>query len=177
MPERRGREGGNSLRAWGREFWRPFEELASGASWPALDMVEDDKNVKLRVDLPGMDPKDVDVEVSGNTLTIRGNRQDEWTENQRGVVRRERVSGSFMRSVTLPEYVDAGQIDARYERGTLTITAPKAPGRGPQRVAITGSEQNRGQPGQITASSPGGAEEGQQDTGAQERSGGRGRSR
>jgi HSP20 family protein len=132
-------------------LWRDFEQdplatvsalparLGSLAEWPAVDIAEDDKAVTFRVDVPGLDPNDINVEVSGNLLTIRGQRADEWTEKQRGVRRRERVSGSFARTITLPSYVDASKAEASYQNGTLTITIPKTPGKEPKHVPVTAS--------------------------------------
>jgi HSP20 family protein len=116
-----------------------FRQLGSLAEWPAVDIAEDDKAVTLRVDAPGLDPKDISIEVSGNQLTIRGQREDEWSENERGVRLRERVSGNFARTLTLPSYVDPGKIDARSKNGTLTITIPKVEGKGPTRVPVSAS--------------------------------------
>jgi len=112
------------------------ETLDQITSWPAMDVAEDDKTMTIRLDVPGLDAKDVDIEVSGNQLTVRGQRHDEFKEEKKGVFRRERYSGSFARSVTLPAYVDPGKVDARYDKGTLTITVPKIPGQGPRRVPI-----------------------------------------
>ena len=134
-------------RQWDRDPWSALKTLPQQfgslahfggglANWPAVDMAEDEKSVTLRVDVPGLDEKDLDVEVSGNLLSIRGSRQDEWDENKHGVRRRERISGSFARTLTLPSYVDAQKIEARYDKGTLHITVPKVPGQGPKRVRI-----------------------------------------
>ena len=112
------------------------ESFGAPGDWPAIDMAEDDNAVTLRVDVPGMDASDIDVEVSGNVLTLRGQRTDEWSHDRKGVYHRERRSGSFVRTVPLPEYVEADRIEARYDRGTLTLTAPKAPGKGPRRVPV-----------------------------------------
>ena len=132
-------------RAWrdfasfGHEPWSALSTLNDFAGWPAVDTAEDENSYTVRIDVPGMDPKDVELEVSGNVLTIRGSRRDEWGDEnkRRGVIRRERRSGTFLRSVPLPDYVDADRIEARHENGTLTITAPKIPGKGPRRVPLT----------------------------------------
>jgi HSP20 family protein len=104
-------------------------------AWPAVDVSEDDHAVTLRVDVPGLDEKDLDVEASGNLLTIRGSREEEHADGKHR--RRERLTGSFVRTVTLPSYVDASALEARYDKGVLTITAPKQPGKGPRRVKVS----------------------------------------
>ena len=121
--------------------WRGLEDrLASVGErftpWPAIDAAEDDKGITLRVDVPGMEAKDVEVEVSGSQLTVRGKREEERKEEKAGWIRHERHRGSFTRSVTLPAYIDAGKVEARYDKGVLTLTAPKIPGEGPKRVQV-----------------------------------------
>ena len=124
-----------------RDPIRALRALSSQAErlteWPAVDVAEDDKAVTFRVDTPGLKAEDVDVEISGNLLTIQGRREDEWTDNGRGVRLRERMSGTFMRTLALPPYVDASKAEASYQNGTLTITIPKIEGKGPRRVAVT----------------------------------------
>lgn len=120
---------------------RAFDEglmpqLGSWTQWPAVDIAEDEKVVTLRADLPGVEAKDLDVEVSGNALTIRGSRQEEKKEEQGGYRRQERRFGSFSRTISLPNYVDAGKIDARYDKGVLTVTVPKIPGHDSKRVSV-----------------------------------------
>ncbi len=127
------------LREFDRDPWSMPSALGSLSDWPAMDMAEDDKSVTLRVDIPGLDARDVDVEVSGNLLTVRGQRDDEWSDTKGGVHRRERRSGSFARTVTLPSYADAEKVEARYDKGTLTLTVPKIPGKGPKRVSVSAS--------------------------------------
>jgi HSP20 family protein len=102
----------------------------------AIDAAEDDKQITLRVDIPGLDPKDVEVEVADGLLTIKGSRQEEKTEGNGGPYRHERYSGSFTRSLTLPSYADAQKVAARYDKGVLTIEVPKVPGKGPRKVPI-----------------------------------------
>lgn len=126
-----------------RDPWSMFDRLserlgALAAPWPAVDVSEDDNAVTVHCDVPGLDAKDLDVRVSGNLLTVSGSRQDEWSDKKGGVRRRERVSGSFSRTITLPAYVDADRVEARYDKGTLTVTVPKIPGKGPRRIAVQG---------------------------------------
>jgi HSP20 family protein len=88
------------------------------------------------VDVPGINAKDIEVDVSGNLLTVRGSREEEKKSKTGGVWRHERHSGSFLRTVTLPTYVDSAKVEAKYDKGVLTITAPKIPGAGPKRVPV-----------------------------------------
>ncbi|MDB5304936.1 MAG: Heat shock protein, partial [Phycisphaerales bacterium] len=150
-------------RQLGRVFdrlWRTFdpdvlsglEDLAAPlADWPAMDMAEDENAVNIRVDLPGIDPDEIDIQVSGNVLTVSGVRQDEWSDNDRGVRVRERVVGRFTRTVTLPPYVDPQRIEASYDRGTLTITIPKIAGQSPRRVQVSSAQASDGSRGQGAA--------------------------
>lgn len=130
-------------REFDRDPIRALRTLSSQAErlaeWPPIDVAEDDKSVTFRVDVPGLKPEDVNVELSGNLLTIQGRREDEWTDNGRGVRLRERMSGTFSRTLALPPYVDGGRADATYQNGTLTITIPKVEGKAPRRVAVTSS--------------------------------------
>ncbi|HYE20567.1 MAG TPA: Hsp20/alpha crystallin family protein [Tepidisphaeraceae bacterium] len=115
---------------------RVSERLSTLAPWPAVDVSEDENAVTVRCDVPGLDAKDLDVQVSGNLLTVSGSRADEWSGKKRGVRRQERVSGSFSRNITLPDYVDGQKVEAKYQKGTLTVTVPKVPGKGPRRVTV-----------------------------------------
>ena len=115
-------------------FSERFNRLTS---WPAIDVSEDENAMTIRCDIPGLSEKDLNVEVSGGLLTISGQRDDEWKDQRRGLRRHERVSGSFSRSMTLPDYVDADKCEAKYHNGTLTITLPRIPGKGPKRVPVT----------------------------------------
>ena len=126
-------------RIWGDLAGDPWSALNSFdmpafKPWPAVDVAEDERAVTLRADVPGIDEKDLDVEVAGNVLTIRGSRDEEHEDKSRR--RHERVTGRFVRTVTLPSYVDPAGVEARYEKGVLTVTVPKVPGRGPKRVKV-----------------------------------------
>ena len=92
---------------------------------PAVDISEDDSSYKLTAELPGMSEKDVEVVVSGDTLTIRGQKQQEREQKEKEFYLSERSYGSFQRSFTLPDGVDADQIDAQFSKGVLTVTLPK----------------------------------------------------
>ena len=119
-------------RVWSGKFTAPDEISV----WPAIDIKEDERTFSVRADIPGLEAKDLNVEVSGNTLSISGYREEEETEDKNGCSYSERRSGSFERTVTLPPYVDGSKIDARYEKGVLVVTAPRIAGQGPKRVAV-----------------------------------------
>ncbi|HEV3047464.1 MAG TPA: Hsp20/alpha crystallin family protein [Solirubrobacteraceae bacterium] len=108
----------------------------AGRFVPAVDLVEEDERYVLRADLPGVSEQDVKVEVQDNVLTVSGERRSEREERKEGYHRVERASGSFSRSLALPEGVDAQQIQARIEHGVLEVSVPKPARRAPHRVAV-----------------------------------------
>lgn len=113
---------------------------ANGASrrWiPAMDLVESENDFVLRADLPGLTEGDVKIELQDDVLTISGERQAEHEERKEGYYRIERSSGSFARSLTLPEGVDAAKIKANFERGVLEVRVPKPELRKPHKVEIS----------------------------------------
>jgi HSP20 family protein len=136
--------------------WEPMRELTSlqgemnrlfstffddnGGSvrrWvPAMDLVERDDHLVLRADLPGLSEDDIRIEVQDSVLTVSGDRKTEHEEKREGYYRMERASGSFSRSVTLPEGIDADKIDASFDKGVLEVRIPKPEERKPQRIAI-----------------------------------------
>ena len=106
-------------------FWR--RELTLAAT-PAVDVVEKDNAYEISAELPGLDENNIEVKVSNNTLTIRGEKQEDKEEKKKGYHLRERHFGSFERHFRIPEGVDADKIDASFKKGVLTVTLPKAPG-------------------------------------------------
>jgi HSP20 family protein len=110
-------------------------------SWiPALDIVENDDDYVLRADLPGLTEQDINVELRNDVLTVSGERKSEHEERKQGYHRVERSSGSFRRSVRLPEGVSPDSIRATFERGVLEVTVPKPEQQGPHKVQITAGE-------------------------------------
>jgi len=123
-----------AFRSFQRDPWRAFEV---GLPWPPADVSETDKAFSVRLDVPGLREQDLNVELSGNTLTVRGNRTEEQESKGNGhTYRHERYTGSFARTITIPDYTDADKAEAKYDKGVLTITLPKAPGEGPKRVPV-----------------------------------------
>jgi len=104
---------------------------------PAMDLVEEGSEYVLRADLPGLDEQDVTIELDERVLTIAGERRSRSEERKDGYHRYERASGSFSRSLTLPEGVDPDAIRASFERGVLEVRIPKPEERKPRRVTIT----------------------------------------
>ncbi len=120
-----------------------FDAPAAGAGqtptrrWlPAMDLAETDDEFVLRADLPGLGEDDVNIELEDNVLTISGERKSEHEERNEGWVRVERASGSFSRSLTLPEGVDPERVRASFDRGVLEVHIPKPEQRKPRKVTI-----------------------------------------
>jgi HSP20 family protein len=106
---------------------------------PAADIYETADELVVALDLPGVDPKMVDVSVENNVLTIRGQRQFDEKQNKDSFHRIERSYGAFARSFTLSTFVDADKIRASYKNGVLNISLPKAEAAKPKRIQIAGS--------------------------------------
>jgi HSP20 family protein len=113
---------------WGR-FDRPFGMLdpAFGGGMPRADVVETDKAVEVSVELPGMDEKDIDVSLSDDVLTIKGEKKAEREEKKEGCVLSERSFGSVYRTIPLPAGVDSAKAKAEFKKGVLNVTLPKRP--------------------------------------------------
>ena len=116
---------------------------------PPMDLVEAEDHFVLKADLPGLGEGDVSIEVQDGTLRISGERKAEHESRERGWYRLERAHGSFARSLTLPEGVDADGISAEFDRGVLSVRIPKPEERKPRRVEIkagSGTNGNGGTP-------------------------------
>ncbi|MFP4638629.1 MAG: Hsp20/alpha crystallin family protein [Spirochaetaceae bacterium] len=103
---------------------------------PSLDVRDEDDQVEVTAELPGVDRKDIDVSVSGNVLTIKGEKKDEHEEEKGGYYHRERWSGSFQRSVTLPDAIDADKVNAEMKNGVLHISFPKREEVKPKQISV-----------------------------------------
>ena len=116
----------------------PWPEMkAPLVSWPAIDVAEDDKALVIRADVPGLEAKDIAVEIADSVVTVRGSREEEQTQKTANVTRHERRFGRFERTIPLPPNVDAEKIEAKYDKGTLTITVPRLEGEAaPKRVEV-----------------------------------------
>src|SRR6478752_3381352 len=99
----------------------PEEVLTTSNFAPPVDVYEDEHNITLKIEVPGIDEKDINVSIENNTLTVRGERRFEKDEKEENFHRVERMYGSFTRSFTLPNTVDPEQVSAHYEKGVLQI--------------------------------------------------------
>ena len=104
---------------------RPDEALTTSNFAPPVDVYEDEHNITLKIEVPGIDEKDINVSIENNTLTVHGERRFEKDEKEENFHRVERMYGSFTRSFTLPNTVDLEQTNAHYEKGVLKIRLAK----------------------------------------------------
>ena len=140
--------------------WEPFRELISlreamdrlfeesfvrpwggrlaplGVEALAVDMYETDDDIVVKASLPGVKPEEVDISVTGNTLTIKGETKAEEEVKEKNYIRRERCYGAFSRALTLPTQVDVNKAEAVFENGVLTLTLPKAEEVKPKTIKV-----------------------------------------
>jgi HSP20 family protein len=119
------REMDRLFESFGREVGWPAE--AGATTTPSVDVSETEKEIRISAELPGVDEKDVDVVVSDNVLTIKGEKKAEKEEKKQDYHLVERSYGSFTRSLTLPFNADPAKAKASFAKGILTITVPKPP--------------------------------------------------
>jgi HSP20 family protein len=113
-----------------KENW-PFGRIS-----PSLDLAETDQTIEARLDLPGVDPKEIDIQINANILTVSGQRKEEKEEKGKTYHRVERRAGSFSRSVSLPCAVKDEAVEAKYRDGVLTITMPKTEEAKSRKIAV-----------------------------------------
>ncbi len=110
---------------------------ASVTGWtPAVDIHEEKDKYVVKADIPGVEPKDIEITLENNVLTIKGERQSESSSEENGVKRTERFSGSFSRQFSLPNSIDADAIKANGKNGVLSIEIPKAAQAQTKRIAV-----------------------------------------
>src|ERR1700687_4139071 len=119
------------------------ESLTTTAFAPPVDVYEDEHNISLKMEVPGIDEKDIDVRIEGNTLTVHGERKFEKDEKEENYRRIERQYGSFTRSFTLPSSVDPSQVSAHYDKGVLKVSLAKKAEAKPKQIKVNvGSEKD-----------------------------------
>lgn len=110
---------------------------AAAADWtPSVDIKEEAERFLIHADVPGVDPKDIEVSMEDGVLTISGERKSESRESKDGWTRTERQTGRFLRRFTLPDTADAEGISAKGENGSLEIVIPKLVKQQPKRIAV-----------------------------------------
>jgi len=112
------------------------QSLATSAFAPPVDVYEDEHNITLKIEVPGIDEKDIDVRIENNTLTVHGERKFEKEEKEENFRRVERQYGSFTRSFTVPTTVDAEKVSANYDKGILKITLAKKAEAKPKQIKV-----------------------------------------
>jgi HSP20 family protein len=118
------------------------ESLTTSTFAPPVDVYEDEHTVSLKIEVPGIDEKDIDVRIENNVLTVHGERKFEKEEKEENFRRVERQYGSFTRTFTLPNTVDAEKVAAHYDKGILKIALPKKAEAKPKQIKVNvGSEK------------------------------------
>jgi HSP20 family protein len=125
-------------------FARDRQGHADLTTWaPAVDIYETENELVVQADLPDLQDKDIDVRVENNTLSIRGERKFEKDVNEENYLRIERAYGSFARSFTLPNTINAEAIRAEYHNGVLTVRMSKREESKPKQIQITVSANGK----------------------------------
>jgi len=120
----------------------PEESLTTTTFAPPVDVYEDEHNITLKIEVPGIDEKDIDVHIENNTLTVHGERKFEKEEKEENYRRVERQYGSFSRSFTVPSTLDPESVTASYDKGVLKIKLAKKAEAKPKQIKINvGSEK------------------------------------
>lgn len=117
------------------------EQLAFGTFTPPVDVYEDEQNLVLKLEVPGVNEEDLKVSLEDNTLTITGERKFEKEEKEENFQRIERRYGAFTRSFRLPSTVDTEKVEAGYEKGILKITLAKRAEAKPKQIKIGVAEK------------------------------------
>lgn len=112
------------------------ESLTSSIFAPPVDVYEDEHNVTLKIEVPGIDEKDIDVRIENNTLSVHGERKFEKDEKEENFRRVERHYGSFTRTFTLPNTVDTEHVQANYDKGILKIQLAKKAEAKPKQIKV-----------------------------------------
>ncbi len=120
----------------------PEEALNTTSFAPPVDIYEDEHTIAVKMEVPGIDEKDIDVRIENTTLTVHGERKIEKEEKEENFRRVERLYGRFTRSFTLPSSVDLGQVSAHYDKGVLKISMAKKAEAKPKQIKVSvGSEK------------------------------------
>ena len=111
-------------------------QLQAGTFVPPVDVYEDEHNVVLKLEVPGVNEQDLDIQLENNTLTVKGERKFEKEEKEENFHRIERRYGSFVRTFRLPNIVDSEKIEAHYDKGVLRISVAKKAEAKPKQIKV-----------------------------------------
>ena len=120
---------------------RGLSEGWTGTWVPTLDVSESEDEVTIRAEVPGVDPEDLDISVSGDFLTLSGEKKEETEEREQSFYRSERRFGQFRRQVALPSFVDKENVSAEYKNGILVISLKKTAEAKPRRIPVNVSNK------------------------------------
>src|SRR5579872_845209 len=123
------------------------EALSTTAFLPLTDVYEDENHITLKLEVPGIDEKDLDIRVENNNLIIKGERKLEKEEKEENFRRLERQYGTFVRSFSLPSTVDSDNINASYDKGVLSISMPKRAEAKPKQIQVSSGKRLESRPG------------------------------
>ena len=126
----------NRMNSLFREIGESDSPVTTASFVPAVDIYEDNKKVVLKLEVPGIEEKDLDIRVENNVLTVKGERKMEKEEKEENFHRIERRYGSFFRSFTLPSTVDVEHIGANYNNGVLKLELNKKPEAQPKQIKV-----------------------------------------
>ena len=113
-----------------------FTRASARYEFPLLNIWRSSENAVLEAELPGLDPKDIDISMSGDTLTLKGERRQEEIKGKDGYHRRERSFGKFSRTIKLPFNVDSNKAEAKFTKGVLTLSLPLAESAKQKKITI-----------------------------------------
>lgn len=133
----------NRVNSLFREMNEGDSPLTTASFVPAVDIYEDAKKVVLKLEVPGMEEKDLDIRVENNTLTVKGERKFEKDEKEENFHRIERRYGSFYRAFTLPSTVDTENVGASYNAGILKLELNKKPEAQPKQIKVNVGGPNK----------------------------------
>jgi len=112
-------------------------EISFGAGWsPDIDVAETDNDITVKAEIPGIDPKDIDISITGDTLTIKGEKKESKEEKSKSYHHIERSYGSFSRTINLPTRVITDKVAAKNNYGVLEITLPKKEESRTKKIAV-----------------------------------------
>jgi HSP20 family protein len=126
--------------SFARNPWGSLSELSSSRDWfPPVDVVENDKEVIVRAEVPGVDPKDLDISITGDRLTISGEKKECHERKDKDFYQCETRYGAFNRTVDLPSEVDADQVQAEHSHGVLTVRLTKTAAAATKKIEVKAS--------------------------------------